>query len=132
MMHLISLHHGKALAHSVAEQCLHPQIRLANHLQRMALPVRLSIDLPKLVAAVSHMETHLEDPLPCVTLAELVGLSQQQFERLLQERLGATPARYYKRIRLERATALLEQTPMFILQVGVASGFSTAAHFLTR
>lgn len=129
MMHLISLHHGKALAHSVAEQCIHPQIRLAHDLQRMALPVRLSIDHPKLVAAVSHMETHLEDPLSCTTLAELAGLSQRQFERLFQERLGATPARFYKRMRLERATALLEQTPMSIFQVDIACGFASAAHF---
>ncbi len=129
MMYLIGLRHGKALAHSVAEQCIHPQIRPAHDLQRMALPLRLSIDHPKLVAAISHMETHLEDPLACSTLAELVGLSQRQFERIFQEQLGATPARFYKRMRLERATALLEQTPMPILQVAVACGFASAAHF---
>lgn len=120
MMYLIGLRHGRALAYSVAEQCIHPQIRPAHDLQRMALPLRLSIDHPKLVAAISHMETHLEDPLACSTLAELVGLSQRQFERLFQERLGATPARFYKGLRLDRATAQLEQTPMSILQVAVS------------
>lgn len=129
MMYLIGLRHGRSLAYSVAEQCIHPQIRPAHDLQRMALPLRLSIDHPKLVAAISHMETHLEDPLACSTLAELVGLSQRQFERLFQERLGATPARFYKRMRLERATALLEQTPISILEVAVACGFASAAHF---
>ena len=129
MMHLIGLRHGKALAQSVAEQCIHPKIRPAHDLQRMALPVRLSLDHPRLVEALSHMETHLEDPLACATIAELVGLSQRHFERLFQERLGSTPARFYKRLRLERATALLEQTPMSILQIAVACGFSSAAHF---
>lgn len=129
MLYLIGLQHGKALAHSVAEQCIHPQIRLAHDLQRMALPVRLNIDHPKVLEAVSYMENHLEDPLSCATLAELVGLSQRQLERLFQNRLGATPAAYYKRMRLERATALLEQTQMSVFQVGVACGYSSASHF---
>ena len=129
MMHLIGLRHGKKLAYSVAEQCIHPKIRPAHDLQRMALPVRFSVDHPRLLAAISHMETHLEDPLASSTIGELVGLSQRQFERLFRERLGTTPARFYKRLRLERATALLEQTSMSILQVAVACGFASAAHF---
>lgn len=129
MMYLIGLRHGKSLAQSVAEQCIHPKIRPAHDLQRMALPVRFSVDHPRLVEALSQMETHLEDPLTCATIAELVGLSQRQFERLFQERLGATPARFYKRMRLERATSLLEQTSMSILEIAVACGFASAAHF---
>lgn len=129
MMHLIGLRHGKALAQSIAEQCIHPKIRPAHDLQRMALPVRFSVDHPRLVEAISHMETHLEDPLACATIAELVGLSQRHFERLFQDRLGSTPARFYKRMRLERATALLEQTSMSILEIAVACGFTSAAHF---
>lgn len=129
MMYLIGLRHGRALAHSIAEQCIHPQIRPAHDFQRMALPLRLSVGHPKLVDAILHMGTHLEDPLACSTLAELAGLSQRQFERLFQEHLGDTPARFYKRMRLERATALLEQTPMSILEVAVACGFASAAHF---
>ncbi len=129
MIYLVGLRHGRALANAVAEQCIHPQIRPAHYLQRMALPQRLSINHPKLVEAVSQMETHLEDPLDCATLADMVGMSQRQFERLFREHLGATPARYYKRMRLERATALLEQTPMSILEVAVACGFASAAHF---
>ena len=129
MLHLIELHHGKALAHSVAEQCIHPRIRVAHDLQRMALPVRLSIDHPKLLAAVAQMETHLEDPISCARLAELVDLSQRQFERLFTARLGATPARYYKQMRLERAAGLLEQTAMSLLQIAIACGFASTSHF---
>ena len=131
MMHLISLLHGKALAKKVAEQCIHPQIRVAHDLQRMEIPIRLSLDHPKIVDAIGHMETHLEDPLSCSTLADMVGISQRQFERMFLLRLGETPARYYKRMRLERANTLLEQTSMTIFQVGVACGFSSAAHFST-
>jgi AraC family carnitine catabolism transcriptional activator len=129
MLHMIKLEHGAALANCVAEQCIHPQIRLANDLQRMALPVRLNIDHPKVLEAVGYMENHQEDPLPCSTLAQLVDLSQRQLERLFQTHLGITPAAYYKRMRLDRATALLEQTQMSIFQVGVACGYSSASHF---
>lgn len=129
MMHLIGLRHGRKLAHAVAEQCIHPKIRQAHDLQRMALPLRFGVDHPRLLAAISQMESHIEDPLSCATLAGLVGLSQRQFERLFHERLKLTPGRFYKKLRLERATALLEQTPMSILQISVACGFSSAAHF---
>lgn len=129
MMHLIGLRHGRKLAQAVAEQCIHPKIRPAHDLQRMALPLRFGVDHPRLLAAISQMESHIEDPLSCATLAGLVGLSQRQFERLFHERLKLTPGRFYKKLRLERATALLEQTPMSILQISMACGFSSAAHF---
>ena len=128
MMHLIALRHGTKLAYSIAEQCIHPKIRPAHELQRIALPLRFGINHPRLLAAIAQMENHLEDPLACSTLAELVGLSQRQFERLFRQQLGSTPARFYKRLRLDRATVLLEQTSMSTLQVAIASGFASASH----
>ncbi len=41
------------------------------------------------------------------------------------------PARFYKRMRLERATALLEQTSMSVLEVAIACGFTSSAHLST-
>lgn len=128
MMHLIGLRHGTKLANAVAEQCIHPKIRPAHDLQRMALPLRFNINHPRLLAAISQMETHLEDPLPCSAIADIVGLSQRQVERLFEVQLGSTPARFYKRMRLERATALLEQTSMSVLDIAIACGFSSSAH----
>ena len=131
MMHLIGLRCGLKLANAVAEQCIHPKIRPAHDLQRMALPLRFNVNHPRLLAAIAQMETHLEDPLPCSIIAELVGLSQRQVERLFEEQLGSTPARFYKRMRLERATALLEQTSMSVLEIAVACGYASSAHLST-
>lgn len=131
MMYLIGLRHGMKLANAVAEQCIHPKIRPAHDLQRMALPLRFNINHPRLLEAISQMETHLEDPLTCSDIAQMVGLSQRQVERLFDEQLGSTPARFYKRMRLERATALLEQTSLSILEVAVACGFASTAHLST-
>lgn len=131
MMHVIGLRHGLKLANAVAEQCIHPKIRPAHDLQRMALPLRFNINHPRLLAAISLMETHLEDPLPCSDIAEIVGLSQRQIERLFEEQLRSTPARFYRRMRLERATSLLEQTSMSILEIAVACGFASSAHLST-
>lgn len=128
MMHLIGLRHGLKLAHGVAEQCIHPKIRPAHDLQRMALPLRFSINHPRLLAAISQMENHLEDSLPCSAIAAMVGLSQRQLERLFETQIGSSPARFYKQMRLERAAALLEQTSLSILEVAIACGFASSAH----
>ena len=40
-----------------------------------------------------------------------------------------TPRRYYVELRLQRARALLQYTEMSVVEVAVASGFGSAAHF---
>lgn len=129
MLHLIAEHHGPRLANAVSDQCIHAQIRPAHGRQRMALRHRLGISHPDLLAAVSCMETQLEEPLPLSRLADEIGLSLRQLERLFRAQLGATPARYYLQLRLVRARELLQQTSMPVVEVGVACGFATASHF---
>ena len=75
------------------------------------------------------MRTELETPLPLSHVAMRVGLSNRQLERLFSKHLNVTPKVYYTRLRLENARALLKQTDMRIIEVGLASGFSLAKPF---
>jgi transcriptional regulator GlxA family with amidase domain len=78
---------------------------------------------------IAIMEEHLEEPLPRAELAERVGLSARQLERLFRKYMGRTPTRYYLELRLYRARTLLHQTSMSILDVALACGFVSASHF---
>ncbi len=129
MLHLIALQHGIDLATAVSEQFIHDRIRDPHDHQRMGLRARLGISHPKLIGAIGEMEANPEYPLRPSELAERVGLSTRQLERLFRTYLQCTPTRYYLKLRLERARNLLRQTSMSVFDVALACGFVSASHF---
>ncbi len=129
MLHLIGRRHGLALANAVAEQCIHPKIRQAGESQRMTVNRRLAISHPRLLAVIVQMESHLEQLRSCEAMADSVGLSLRQLERLFQRHFDTTPGRFYMGLRLERARMLVLQTSLSILEVAAACGFVSASHF---
>lgn len=128
MLHLIAAEHGRDLAVAVADQMVH-SIRPQADPQRLSLRYRTGIRNAKLLAAIAHMEAHLELQASADDIAEAVGLSTRQLERLFRNHLRKAPSRYYLELRLRRARLLLTQTSMPILQVAVACGFTSASHF---
>lgn len=131
MLNRIALTHGDELATKVSEQCIVDRIRGPHDRQRMPLRVRLGVHHPKLIRAVEIMESHIEETLSQELLAQQIGLSRRQLERLFRRHLGRTPAQYYLETRLERAKHLLYQTDMPIMSVACATGFVSASHFTT-
>ncbi len=129
MLELIRGHHGPALARSIAEQFLHGAIRTSEDVQRGDLRQRLGVANPNLLKAVGLMEESVESPLPPGDLAAEIGVSQRQLERHFRRYLGCTPAKYYMRLRLDRARRLLRQTSLSVTEVAIASGFVALSHF---
>ena len=129
MLSVISAQRGQEVASSVTDQLIHHRMRDAHERQRMELRARLGVAHPKLIQVVAEMESCIEQPLSCADLAEGVGLSTRQLERLFRKYLGQAPTRYYLGLRLERARHLLLQTSMPILSIGLACGFVSASHF---
>jgi len=129
MIYSISKDHGSRLAIGVAEQMLHNFVRQPHDKQRMSIQHRTGISNPKLLAAIAHMEAYIETPLSVSEIAAAVKLSPRQLERLFRGSLKITPARYYLELRLQKAKLLLAQTTMPVLQIAVATGFTSAAHF---
>jgi transcriptional regulator GlxA family with amidase domain len=129
MIAVIRDNHGDALGMTVAEALIHTAVRRPEEPQRLDLRRRLGVSDPKVLAAIAHMEAHLETPLPVEDLAGQIGVSDRQLERLFQKHLEVSPSRYYLRLRLQRARSLLAQTSLTVLQVAVACGFTSASHF---
>lgn len=129
MLNVIHQDHGGHLAISVSEEFICERIRGPNDRQRIPLRLHLGTSQPKLVDAVSLMEANLEEPMSLDELAQHVGLSRRQLERLFQKHLHCVPTRYYLELRLARARQLLLQTSMSIVDVAFACGFVSAPHF---
>jgi transcriptional regulator GlxA family with amidase domain len=91
--------------------------------------LRLTGINPKLIGAIRLMEGNLEEPLSLNRIANLVGTSRRQLERLFHNYLSTTPYRHYVKLRLSRARQLLDSTDLRILEVAVACGFDTPSHF---
>ncbi|TBN43978.1 GlxA family transcriptional regulator [Paracoccus subflavus] len=129
MLHLIADAHGEALATEVADQMLHTAIRTDQDRQRLSIPTRIGVRHPRLAAVIARIEGNLEDPISPAQLAQDAGMSTRQLERLFRRYLNRSPKRYYMETRLARARNLLMQTDMSIIEVALASGFSSPSHF---
>lgn len=129
MLHLIAEEHGDAVAAEVADQMLHTAIRTDQDRQRLSIPTRIGVRHPRLAAVISRMEANLEEPISPAQLATDAGMSTRQLERLFRRYLNRSPKRYYMETRLARARNLLMQTEMSIIEVALASGFSSPSHF---
>jgi len=130
MMHaVIARDHGAALALKVSEWFLQTQIREGAEPQRMRLRERLGTGNGALLRVVARMEERIESPLPRGDLARTANVSLRQLERLFRQHLGCTLGEHYLGLRLNRARDLLRQTGLPLIEVALATGFTSASSF---
>ncbi len=87
---------------------------------RSAAPVREIIKL---------MEANLEEPLEPGQLAQAVGLSVRQVQRMFKDQLDTTPQKYYFQLRITEARRLIQNSNASIFEVSIACGFVSCTHF---
>lgn len=129
MLAIVASEHGTVFAQAVSDWFIHTQMRLADEPQKATLAQQLNITHPALVAATSLMASHLADPLNEQQIAELSGLSSRQLQRLFSEQIGEPIMQFYRRMRLEKANELIQQSTLSITEVAIAAGFSSLSHF---
>ena len=129
MLKLIAADHGDELANTVADQLIYTSIRTDQDTQRLSIPTRIGVRHPKLSQVIQMMENNIEDPISPADLAEDVGMSTRQLERLFRRYLNRSPKRYYMELRLQKARNLLMQTDMSVINVALACGFASPSHF---
>lgn len=113
----------------ICEMVLTDRVRSPTDRQRLPLRARLGVQNAKVLTIIELMEANLSEPLSLVEIADHVGLSRRQIERLFRQEMGRSPARYYLEIRLDRARHLLIQSSMPVVEVAIACGFVSASHF---
>jgi transcriptional regulator GlxA family with amidase domain len=125
----LGLRHGERLSQALVGHFGLERLRESAERQAAPLAARIGTGSTKLAEAVALMEANLGEPLPTEDIAQLVGVSRRQLERLFKQHLDELPARYYAELRLARARRLLQQTSQSILQIGLACGYATGSHF---
>lgn len=129
MLKMIADEHGEDLANAVADTLIYSSIRTDQDTQRLSIPTRIGVRHPKLGRVIQIMEQNIEEPISPATLAQDVGMSTRQLERLFRRYLSRSPKRYYMELRLQKARNLLMQTDMTVINVALACGFASPSHF---
>ena len=130
MMHaFLAERHGPALAGEVSDWLVHTQVRAPHELQRASAVERQGIDHPRLLAVMEAMAEETGRSLPIAEWARRAAVGERQLTRLFRERLGTTPHAFHRSLRLDKAAALLRQSPMRVSQIALATGFPNFAHF---
>ena len=83
----------------------------------------------RLDRVAAYIETHLEDTIDLLTLAEVAHLSSYHFHRVYHAVSGETVAVTVKRLRLQRAAGDLVQTRKSIVEIVKHSGLGSVAAF---
>ena len=129
MLKVVASDHGEDVANTVADQLIYSTPRTDQDTQRLSIPTRIGVRHPKLSQVIQMMEGNIEDPMSPADLAEDVGMSTRQLERLFRRYLNRSPKRYYMELRLQKARNLLMQTEMSVINVALACGFASPSHF---
>ncbi|MEZ5676387.1 MAG: GlxA family transcriptional regulator [Thalassovita sp.] len=136
MISIIAEDYGEDFAVAVADMCLNRADQGQRLEQRSSIAKAINSRNPKILTVLRAMYDHIEDPLTLDDMADRVGASRRQMERLFNRYMGESPAQTYRNIRLDRARSLLAETDMSVLDVATASGFNSAdlfsRHFRAR
>ncbi len=120
------------LISAIAEQFIHSPSRTPGEMQRKAEIQSAERRSPKLAKAITLMIENMETALTSRQISDLVGLSRRQLERLFMTHRQKTLHRYYLELRLNHARYYIFHTGMPLLQISIASGFSSQSHFSRR
>lgn len=129
VLKLIDDHYGADLSQAVMDMCLLTRRRVAEDEQVTSLTSRLGSRNKHLLKAVKFIDRSVEDTFRIDDCADHVGVSRRQIERLFQKTLNMTPLQYLNGVRLQRGRALLSETDMSVIEVAVACGYGSSAHF---
>ena len=126
--HLIERHLGRAVAQKASQVLLFDRPRAGSEAQPHP-PVSETVSEPRVRRALLLMEQNLTRPIAIVAVAEQLGLSVRQLERICREHVGMGPASLYRRLRMRYANWLIENTDRSVTEIAIEAGFADCAHF---
>lgn len=128
-LHLIQGELGQQVATEVACWFQHPMMRGQGVEQRKPTENASSTAdmLPDILRQAAEIfASHIEDPLKVADVAEAVGISTRQLERLFKDTTGLSPLGYYRSIRMKTARQLVLYSNDGMLDIALAVGYSSS------
>ncbi|WP_187430804.1 HTH-type transcriptional regulator CdhR [Roseobacter fucihabitans] len=129
-LHLIEETLGADVATEVACWFQHPLVRGPGVIQRKPTFATESTSdmLPPVVRqAVEIFAQNIDDPINVADVAQMIGVSGRQLERMFQKTTGNTPLGYYRALRMHKARQLLLYSKDTLTEIAVAVGYSTSS-----
>ncbi len=127
MLHIISARHGAGFAARVSGLFLYDGAPAPTKPQsRTGAPHRHNGVTAK---ANALMEATLDEPLPVAEIAETLGTSPRTLQQQFRLRLNTTPQDHYLQLRLAEARRLVTDTDMPLMDVAMATGFTSQSSF---
>ncbi len=83
----------------------------------------------RMLRARDAMDREFAEPLDVASLAAIAIMSEAHFSRVFRATFGETPHRYLQRRRIERASAMLRDGDLAVVDVCAAVGFSSLSTF---
>jgi len=85
----------------------------------------------RLKRAIDYVEARLDKTVTLADFAASAGLTRMHFAAQFRAATGLRPHEYLLRRRIERAEEMLVGTDMSLVDIAIALGFQTQAHFTT-
>ncbi|MEX0319167.1 MAG: GlxA family transcriptional regulator [Ruegeria sp.] len=127
MLHIISARHGARFAARVSGLFLYDGAPAPTKPQsRTGAPHRHNALTAK---ANALMEAALDEPLPLTQIADTLGTSPRTLQQQFRLRLNTTPQDHYLQLRLAEARRLVADTDMSLMDVALATGFTSQSSF---
>ena len=85
----------------------------------------LAMDDNDVARAIAFIRSHATEPIQMKDVLKEVPISRRRLEKQFLELFGRTPAAEIRRVHLERAKRLLEETDLTVPEIAYTSGFGS-------
>jgi transcriptional regulator GlxA family with amidase domain len=124
---LVEEDHGHEVAMQVAKRLVLFLRRSGHQAQFSSALRRQEREPPKLRDISTFVLEHVDEPLPVERLAAGVGMSARTLGRWCREHLDESPAEIVRRVRLDEARRLLEETSLPLKDITARTGLGDAS-----
>jgi len=124
---LVEEDHGHRVAMAVARRLVLFLRRSGNQAQFSSALQRQESEPPKLHDITAFVLEHVDQDLPVERLARGVGMSPRTLSRWCREQLGESPEELVRRLRIDEARRLLEETALPLKDVTARTGLGDAS-----
>jgi transcriptional regulator GlxA family with amidase domain len=124
---LVEEDHGHQVAMKVAKRMVLFLRRSGNQAQFSSALRRQEREPPRLRDLSAFVLEHVDEPLPVERIAAGIGMSPRTLSRFCREHLDESPAELVRRIRVDEARRLLEETSLPLKDITARTGLGDAS-----
>jgi len=124
---LVEEDYGHAVAMAVAKRMVLFLRRSGNQAQFSATLERQHKEPERQRDVAAFVLEHVDEALPVERIAKSIGMSPRTLSRWCREHFDESPAELVRRLRLDEARRLLEETPLPLKDITARTGFGDAS-----